>query len=304
MGQTRVSFTDSFMRLSRKKDVPYLTGYLKWQAEQAASDVGWPQFLGCLGVIGTTIGVGILTRLFMPWWVGIPVTFVAMVLSAVAAHKVLVARKAASTPEFERQEEVKRTVAQLKELQDERKLHKWVDPAILQLIEAACYHWTRVKATLDSPTWDRPDLGQHWQSIKQQSWQAANHALEELFLMSRACIGEPTRDKQAAVKDVMNDFRDLDVVDALQGLSKIATSDWRDYAYQSPQTPLVFEPGRKIAERIKALADEIERTSTEIPQREYMPTSSQDAVDSLDGLLSEIRAVREAETELHQQNKA
>lgn len=292
------------MRLSRKKDVPYLTGYLKWQSEQTGASMEALEILGCLGVLGTTVGAAILSRMFLSPWAIVPVCIGTLIFSSVLLSKAIRKRKENLTPDFARKQEVAQAVKQLADLQNERKLHKWVDPAILQLLEAACFHWTRVKATLDSPVWDRPDLGQHWQSIKQQSWQAANHAMEELILMSRACVGAPTKDKQAAVKDVMNDFRDLDVVDALQGLSKIATADWRDYAYQSPQTPVIFEPGRQIAERIKALADEIERTSTEMPRREFVPTSTQDAMESLDGILGEIRAVREAESELHQQNKA
>jgi len=291
-------------RPSRKKDVPYFSGYLKWLSETHKPVEGWPEFFGCVSVLGGTILAAALLRAVMSTWAAVGGSVIVFGVLVAIFSSWMSRRKSGQSAEEKRREQVHAASKQLTDLQTERKLHKWMDPTILQLLEAAAYHWTRLKAALDSPSWSRPDLGQHWLSIKNQSWLAANHAMEELLLMSISCIGEPSRDKQKAVKDMMSDFKDLDVVDALQGLSKIASGDWQDYAYHSPQAQAVFEPGRQIAERIKALADEIERTSTEMPEREFIPTSSQGAMESLDVILGEIRAVREAETELHQQNKA
>lgn len=282
-----------------RKDHPYFAGFMKWQQEQSVPEVASTAIGGAalgLGVI--TVGLG-LAFLRIPI-ASVPILIAAAALLGFSLSKFLRKPKLSPT-ELERREKISRAIAQFTNLSRERKLHKSMDPAILQLLEAASFHWTRLKSLLDSPSWTGASVGDHWKTIRAQSWQAANHAMEELVLMSTSCIGEPQGDKQRAVKEIMGDFRDLDFMDALQGLSRIANSDWSDYSYRSPNAPLLFEPGRLLAEKIKTLADEIERTTSSV-NPEAQVYSTQNAADSLDGILSEIRAVREAETELQQQN--
>ncbi len=272
---------------------------MKWQQEQAVPQIASTAIGGAalgLGVI--TVGLG-LALLRIPL-ASIPILIAAAALLGFSMSKFLGKPKISPT-EQERRQRIEGAVARFTNLSRERKLHRCMDPAILQLLEAASFHWTRLKSLLDSPAWTGQAVGDHWKTIRNQSWQAANHAMEELVLMATSCIGEPQADKQRAVKEIMGDFRDLDFMDALQGLSRIASADWSDYSYRSPNAPLLFEPGRLLAEKIKTLADEIERTTSSV-NPEVQVYSTQDAANSLDGILNEIRAVREAETELHQQN--
>jgi hypothetical protein len=181
-----------------------------------------------------------------------------------------------------------------------------VDPAMLQLLEAAAYHHARIQAILSKGDW-----GSHRKAIKDEATTAADEGMADLIALSRPCIGEPGNGT-----DEMN----LDWFDSIQRLSGSGSGDFgpRGRArtplgemigravgavaqavapapHQSVHTPSNFPPAREIAERIKALADELDA----------MPSAAGSLADpssasalKLDNLIGELKAYREAEREL------
>ncbi len=190
---------------------------------------------------------------------------------------------------------------QYRALDAQNRLHKWVDPAAIELLEAAAYHWTRVVSALDSPFWTSKTLPTHWQAVRDHSLAAAEAAMDDLLILAQACIGQPAKDRKSELKGVFEGLIDLDIADALQGLKAIAGSDWQRYAFHSPNSRVVFEAGRQVAERLKLLGDEVERMAQ---QAAIETTGAQvGAPQSIDVVLTELKAVQQAEDELRQQTQ-
>ncbi|MFM9872161.1 MAG: hypothetical protein ACKVQS_01695 [Fimbriimonadaceae bacterium] len=190
-------------------------------------------------------------------------------------------------------------IHQLRKLDNEKKLPKWMDPVAMQLLEAGAYHWSRVRQSFDDVRWDKGDLPDHWLSLREKAERAANLAMVELLLLCMQCVGEPLKSRKGDFQAVVEDFVGLDIEDALRGLAKVTASHPKEYKFQSPRTRELFEPGRALAEQLKELADEVE-TSTRLAKTE-MPSDLRVSLgkESIDSLLSEMRYVREAEEELH-----
>lgn len=190
----------------------------------------------------------------------------------------------------------------LLKLHQERKLRKWMDPVAQELLEAGAYHFGRLRTALEGPAWSARDLPTHWETVRAQARAAGESAMWELVLLCNTCVGKPQVERKDGLKSVIEDFVDLDIADALQGLKEIASGDWARYAHTSPAARQIFEPGRQIAERLRDLADEIEARAPELggSAGEALPRGS---VGSIDAVLGELRAVRQAEEELRQEQQ-
>lgn len=288
------------MASRRSKSTPSLVAFLEWRTQLAnKKSVPWIVPVGCLGALfgAPTLGYLIAQRIGALGGIFSGV-LIAIVLVGIMASLEATASKP-KNPQEAQEKEIRDGVAKLSELLEERKLHKWMDPIILQVLEAAAYHWQRINNLLTGPVWSSATIGAHWTGIRDQAAHASQRAMDELILMSIACIGKPERDKSKAVQEIFEDLKDLDVIDALQRLGRVATDDWENYAYHSPQASRIFESARRNAEKLKALADELERQTGSIPVEVTAPglvdaTASQ----SIDVVLSEMTAIREAEQEL------
>ncbi len=195
------------------------------------------------------------------------------------------------------EERATKAILDLKKLHESRKLRTWMDPVALELLEAGAFHYARVTAALDGPYWSTRDLQAHWVSVRNQARQASETAMYELVLMCQACVGKPQTERKDEFKQVVEDLVDLDIADALQGLKEFTNPDWSKFRHQSPMSKQIFEPARALAERLKILGDEVETRMTELTGLgpEGLPSG---AVGSLDVVLSELRAVRQAEAEI------
>lgn len=208
-------------------------------------------------------------------------------------------KKLATDPREQRKREVFRAGRELKELEDQRKLHRWMDPVALHLLEAGATHWARIHATLKSPQWNPRELPSYWSQLKEQVYAAADQGMADLLLLTQSCVGPPQKDRESDVKGIFQSFVDLDIADALQGLSQMAKSDWTAYAHQSPQSQAVAQHGRLIAERLRDLADDIEAKSAEVAVHSAT-LGGLTSLEALDGVLGELKTVRQAESELEQ----
>ncbi len=279
------------MRLNRK--FPNLTLYLQHLSNESArrsvtAVPAWTLLISVgLLVLGGTLG---------PWgFLG----GAALGLALMGTVTAIANRAKAKDPHEQRRRDVFRTAAELRQLEVHHKLHRWMDPVALQLLEAGAYHWSRVRSSLTGPQWGAKQLPEYWQSLRNQVSVASDEGMSDLLLLARNCLGPPQKDKQSDIQGVIESFIDLDIADALQGLKQMASADWTAYAHQSPQAQMVAQHGREIAERLKALADDVESKAGEISMESSMP-GELSSLEALDGVLGELRTVREAEEELQQ----
>jgi hypothetical protein len=196
----------------------------------------------------------------------------------------------------EREIEVAQVANAFSLLVKEKKLHKRVDPAALHLMEAGAENWARIKQALASPFWSSEKLAGHWTTIREQTEQAADRAMEDLMVLGATCIGEEPQGRKEDIEDAVEDFFDLSFFDAIDNIKRAASSDWMSYAYHSPNAKAIYEPGRLIAVRLQELAQEVEDMQDEIieEQSQDQPASA----ESIDVVLSELRAFKQAEVEL------
>lgn len=178
-----------------------------------------------------------------------------------------------------------------------KRLHRELDPAVATAVDAAAMQWSRVSNALDWPLWQEQTSGQTVAVLRDQARLAADQAMEEAVILAATCLGEPQRRKKDDLKEVLEDFVELDIADALRGLKRMASADATEYAHHSPHRAIVDGPLRSAAERLRSLADELEETLQRFVPSETegtLPT----APSSIDLVLRELRAVREAEAEL------
>jgi hypothetical protein len=185
----------------------------------------------------------------------------------------------------------------------QRKLHKWMDPSMSQLLEASAFHYGRILGAVSSSFWSSPDLPPHWTSVREQALVAADQAMEELVVLAAPCMGKPETDRGSAFKEAVEDLVDGDFAIAIGGFKEATNADWTRYAHHSPNTKVAFEPARKIGDRLKKLADQIEAKSQEAVKDSGEQIMVEAAVSSIDMVLGEMSTVEEAEKELQQRTE-
>lgn len=253
---------------------------------------------GCLtGVLGVPLA-GL--------WIGMAFGLVPGLIASVVAIPVslgvwyALSRRAAKPRSEQEAREIQRRYAvhHLRGLKQNRKLHKHVDSQILQVMEAGAYHWLRIHDVLDAREWRSKDLGGHWKSLREQALQAADQAMMDIAVYAQSCIGKPNRERKDDIEEIFEDFFEGDFSDAMGGLRTVMKTDWRDYSHHSPNARAVFDPCRQIAERLKMLADEVDQMNFRRAQEVVEVQDQPEAVDSIDLILSELRATKQAEAEL------
>lgn len=192
----------------------------------------------------------------------------------------------------EREQLFDQAVHSFGQVERRNKLHKELDPTVGQILEAAAFHWTRVATIIDSPLWESAQ----YQALRTQTRMAADEVMAELVTMGSWCLGTPQKTRKQDLGSVFEDLAELDIDDAIKGFKRIAKTASREYAHQSPYAATVFEPMRQMAEKLKTLADEIEATAEQT--RLTTQRTGATEVSSIDMILRELKAVRQAEREL------
>lgn len=284
------------------KRFPNLAEYLRKVVERRFSRVGRISGLIGFGLVslstplaGLAFGVG-----FASLGIGLLAATLALPLSVYAWYLIDKRLRTPRTPQEAKRMEAWKSASTLLGLEQQRRLHKLMDPTMSQLLEAAAFHYVRIDASLSNDFWTREDLPAHWRSVQAQASEAAEQAMEELVMLAVPCMGEPQSDKNKAFKEAVEDIFDMDFIVAIGNLKSIATADWTKYAHRSPHAPIAFQAGRKIAEKLKKLADEVESQTANAVVESRTVVEGSTAADSIDVVLSEISAVRGAEDELQQ----
>lgn len=183
-----------------------------------------------------------------------------------------------------------------------RKIHKELDPIAAQLLETSAFYWLKIQQLLSGSFWGSSDLSAHYHAIKEQTIQATDQAMHEALILCVDCLGEPQRKRSAELRDALEDMFSLDIQDALSGLKQVARADSSEYAHRSPQAQVIFEPVREIATRLQELSIEIERISSDVIMQSQDP-AQKNATAPIDLVLSELKALQQAEQELEEHQK-
>lgn len=285
----------------RSKRFPYLRDYIDKTLEEATREMvqSVPPIafgvaaMGAMALFASLVAAG-------AWIAALAGCAVFGVASLAVGATVVRRQRLQNDPEARRRSEVARFAGELKQLSEQRKLHRWVDPVALQYLEASAYQWARLRSALSGAQWSGPDVPPYWAGLKKQAEQAADLAMGDLMILCKGCVGPPRQDKESEIKGIVEDLVDLDIADALQGLKRMASSDWTAYAHQSPQLAAVLPTVRSVSERLASLAEEIGAKSAEFAQTGLPPMGAR-SVDSIDVVLGELRAVEQAEQELDSQ---
>lgn len=183
-------------------------------------------------------------------------------------------------------EEAKEATELLQEALERGKLHKSAGDAVTTIMEECARHWSRVRQALDSPFWAGPNLPLHYQNIRAQSANAADRAMDEVVVLLRSELRTP--DKGGIVEQLGVD----EWVESMFGVKITPPTP-------PAPLPLSYQPVRHLAEKLKALADNVETLTLEVA-RDPSIQSEFRAESALDLCINELQSIRSAETELRQ----
>lgn len=243
------------------------------------------QGAGCaLSLLLTGVAFVGLDRIMPLLWAGAISLFIVLPLLAglTAAWVSHLARP--KTNEQERRHEAHEAILFMSGALGKGKLHRRIDKATGLLLEECSRHWLRVHDAVSGAFWEDKDLPEHWKHVRDQSKAAADRAMDDLIVMLKPVLEARTQQTstQEFIGDVLETFLNMD-------------SD-------GPVDPLpnAYLPARDIAQKLKLLADEVEETAQKAANdpsfREHYSSATQ-----IDQVLSELRAIKQAETELHQE---
>jgi hypothetical protein len=243
------------------------------------------QAAGCtLSVLLTGVAFIALSRIVPMLFAGILSAFVVLPVLASLIGVWIRHISRPRTEEEERRREAHEAILFMNNALKTGKLHRRVDRAAGLLLEECARHWQRVQDALSGAFWEDRDLPAHWKQIRDQSLSAANRAMDDIIVMLRPVL--ESRQHQTSAQEFIGDI--------LESFFNVDTS--------APIEPLpaVYLPARDIAQKLVQLADEVEETShraaSDASFREHYSSTTQ-----IDQVLSELRAIKQAETELHQE---
>lgn len=293
------------MAKSLDKHLPYLKEFLRY-AQNDPIIARRDQIIGgsAIAIVFATpfvaIPIGLATN---SWGFGILAAFATIGAGIFIGNRIY--RKAAQ-PANDLEAALSRAVIASKPFQSLRgkgKLHKSIDVGVLQLLEAAAYHWSRIQNQVRGPLWNRADLPAHWLNVRDQSRAAADRAMVELLQLSVPAIGQPENKRERDIQDIIEDLAEGDIADAVRGMKQYAKKDWTDYAHRSPVASNVLQSGLSVAERLQKLAEQLEQVSGTLTVDAAMSQTNAQSVHSIDAVLSEIGALRQAEDEIRLQQR-
>lgn len=167
------------------------------------------------------------------------------------------------------------------------KLHRVTGDATTALLEECARHWCRAHAALESPFWTSPNLPAHYRSVREQTAKAADRAMDEAVVLLHKELAIPFRE---GIADRMS------VSELVEGVFGIQLPD----ANAAPsQLPFGYHNVRQLGEKLRDLADSVESLTLEVAKDPSVRSEFQ-AETALDLCISELRSIRQAETELRQ----
>ena len=273
-------------RSDRHNKMPYLTEYIQWAVDWRR---GW-----LIGVTPATIATGIgigclvgaLTALFSSGAASAEfrvfagsVTFIGYMFGAYGmAQK----RTRVEPAQIRLRREARQIAERLEAILDKKRLHRDLSVEVSSLLEEAARNWHRARAALESPYWRRADLPNHLRSAREQSLLAVDQGMQELLVLFATSI--PTKPSRWVWTEV---------VDEAIGQDFLTTKGRLDHI--SP----FYDEGRGVAEKLFEMADQVEAVSRRLAGEELIAGAPKPG-SALEATLAELRQLKEAEDELHQ----
>lgn len=268
---------------SRRSQLPNLSKYIEETAKRSPEGQA-AQATGCmLSGIATAIVGFMLARFMGPVVAGTISLFVVLPLLATLVAGWIKQLTKPRTEEEQRRHEAHEAILFMNNALTAGKLHRKLDPAAGLLLEECARHWARVHDALSGTFWEDKDLPAHWKNVRDQSLTAANRAMDDIIVMLKPVLASrnPQSSGQEFFSGIMEAFFNVQTEMPIEPL------------------PAHFMPARDIAQKLMLLADEVETTAQRVARdesfKEHYSSGSQ-----IDVVLSELRAIREAESELEQ----
>lgn len=270
-------------RPRRNRQFPFLTGYLQSRSAAQLRSDATP--IGCAVAVLTSALVYVaFFEALGPWRALILTTFVGLPAAGYLSYLYVRWMNSPKSPDAERLAKIREAVSQLRSISARKKLARELDPAAGALLEEAARHWSRIRTSVSGPLWNSKNLPLHWKGVRERSLTAANSAMDELILILQPVV-----------------FASPDQSQRWEGVIETIMEAVFDKEQSMPPThlPPGFEPARQLAESLKQLAGEVERTSVDLA-KENMVRGDSGSAAALESCLSELKALREAEAELEQ----
>lgn len=268
---------------SRRNDLPNLSKYVAHTAQKSPEGQA-AQTAGCmLSTIGAAVAWFALSRIIGILFGGLISVFVVLPVLAALVGAWIKHLTRPQTEADERRIEAHEAILYMNSAAAAGRLHRKLDPAAGMLLEECARHWARVHEALSGTFWEDKELPVHWKNVREQSLTAANRAMDDIIVMLKPILANrnPETSGQEFIHSIMESFFNVRTEIPIEPL------------------PAHFLPARDIAQKLMLLADEVETTA----QRAARDASYKDHYSSgsqIDVVLSELRAIREAETELEQ----
>lgn len=252
----------------RAKQMPYFSDYVASRVEaRRASTLRGHRWVGLRFGVPMIAGGALLMALRMPQ---VAILLVLLGILGLYAYPELAKMR------DQREAALRRDALEhLHQLLLDRKLHRALEPALMEVLESGARAYRDAKQRLESPLWNAQSGG-HWSSLSGHLSQAMDTAMEDLCLIAAASVRPvPTTN---ALQDLVDD-----VAQAIHP----APTEW------TPE----MERARQLAEKLVRVAAEVERSTQDVKPS---LAGRMDSDIALDAALGELKTLREAEKELNQ----
>lgn len=275
---------------NERRDLASLRAYA---AQRAAIDPIprglWKNGVGCIMSLAIVVGTGAATMELLGNWLAWMLTM----MSFVAAPILITALDSSiRQPRTDLERHQVQLHSLLKEIANmgKRRIEKEIDPVAGQILEACAMQRQRVITALNSAAWTTRASTEPWRSVREQSMQAAESAMEEAIVLSSPFIGPGRGKEEGEWAKVVSDFAEKGVGAAIRQVDRILSPR---PALSDQNVPAPLRPALAVATKLQALADEVEMGADAATAATVSVAGS-----SLDQALQNLRAIQQAEQEL------
>jgi hypothetical protein len=268
---------------NRSRDLVYLRGYLREKSRHPFAHRDWPW--GLIAPLGF-VGLGALSVLFAREF---PVWMLLFFIPAMIVIAVSTAVKISWSLQQPRNEEEQREMVSFENAKQMSRAvyNKQINPFAARLLEGCAYHRARILAAVERPGWEHS----HLRSMRDSAVRAADEAMNDAMAICTPYVG-PGHSISGAWKDLAQDVVEGQLGDALKRLSTMLEADRPGEIVDRRKLPQELWPAYDIAVKLQKLASEVESSAQRVAEPSDLKSSS------LDQVLSDLAAIKQAESEL------
>ena len=256
------------------KQLPNLSRYVEYASRKPRRHPreSWAAVMAGIGL--AILGAGLVTNALLAIGASLP-------LIAGAGFLWLKREKGPKDVLSAKRADALQTAQVLKQMLDQRRIHRDLDEGSLALLEESARCWVRVQTALGAEYWQDLDLPITYMAARDQARGAADEAMMDILLLYGQTLPQTVGARPA-----------MDYVD--EALEKFVFKSRNDR-----MPPPEYYTARQVADKMLVLAQEAERIA-----REGVPALATPPGHSLDVALGELRQIRQAEEELQNDLRA